>query len=573
MDDETLGILLEAHAEGVDAIKDVSEAIHDLETRMLQLIVVTAGVMEATLANSAAMRESADSTDKAGRSAGGAGIGVGFLGTAFLQLGLGAQVALISIGLLAGPLAPFGAVVFGITAAILGMTIGILGAAAAVAIAVAPFAIFLGLMVMLSNLNFANQQQAIKDQITSLTQAKDVLVSTGDWTKQNQADFVAQTAALNAQLLALEDPLQSVKDGFSQMAATLGTAAAPSVKIMADAFAGLLPGITAAGVAIIHWFQAQLPDALKLLTPAIHAMGGAADVMAVSWTRFFLQMEERIPALGPIATQGLSVITGAFEGLLNNLLRLTDWFTKTEPAMAPIAGAGFSAIGQFIQNLASTGANVVNWFIANWPEITLVAKQVWDDIEKGWNGAKPVWDAMLATWGAAKPILQDLATHGDQVHQVIVALGAVALIILSVVGWVALLALGVVDLVIKLMQLVDWITRVGAQGLYWFGQLALAMNPVIQAIESALGWLQALIKFIQDHSNQHINVHVDQVNSVSGPSLNAPGGTQGALPVLDAGGIIPGVRGQPVLMIGHAGEEVIPLGGSRSSGRSKARGR
>jgi len=562
VDEETLEIILAAAAVGIDSIQDVARALREVENRMLQLTVVTAGLMEATLANAAAQEVAKKATnDNADANQKAIPFITGLLNE-FDKAPFLVQVLVVALIAATTVLLPFIEAVVGATVVLTGFTAGLAGLMATVLLALGPFALLGAAFVFLADKAFQSSTQALQDQVTALGVQRDQLIAAGQWGTAQQKAYTEHVAALKVEIAGLKDPMDGFKETLSQISNTIGTAALPVVGQLSDAVAKLAPGITAAGLEALQWFQNRLPAAMKTLEAAAGPVGDAVRRMAVSWGTFFDEVTARFPQIGPVAQKGLDILVGAVDGLLRNLIRLTDWFIKELPTMGPVVGQIFSWIGEHIQDLADIVAHLVDFFINHWPEITKNVQTTWDSIVRGWTQIEPTLKVELPlALQLVAMMFQFMDQHGELTIRMLEALGAT--LVLSIVV-LTLFYTAVVVVTTAVSQLFEWFQRVW-QAIVNFeqliegsligniGKLAGILGAAASAAASLAGWL-GRIPGLADAAAAH-QAHVDwSQGSISGGGGGSAGG-----PMLTfaTGGIVPGPVGAPQLAVVHGGEAVL----------------
>lgn len=148
---------------------------------------------------------------------------------------------------------------------------------------------------------------------------------------------------------------------------------APMARVITTWVATAIPAVTHFGSVIFTWFGERLPavlrgisGVLKDLTPDFEKFGA-----------FLGHIADHVgPQLAPMAEAFSKFAFGAVEGLLTNVVRLSDWFQKELPKLGPIVSQIFGFLGSSIQGVASSWAALTDWVIANWPA-TVKEAQKW----------------------------------------------------------------------------------------------------------------------------------------------------------------------------------------------------
>jgi hypothetical protein len=564
MDKATIDIILKAKQEGLDAIKDMRDALKDLQRQAMETNAIL-GVMALTgFATQNAVTLMADSIGKLGpanqaaaqatqantAAAGPLAAVLGFLGANIgaVLIGLGVLVLL-----LVGPLvlALAGAVV--LTTA---FAAGVVAVAASLALAFMPLAaLSFGVVTLADRLGLVN------------------------------------------------GPMTNLKDSLADMADKWGAKAAPMASQIINWLDSLVPKVQAAGLAVLDWFGQRMPVVMQIAGQAVNTLMGAFQQWAVVVGNFIDTMAgigratSNLPALQQMFAMMLNVGVQAVAGLLSNLVSLSDWFLQRLPQLGPIVGSIFAAMGTGIQDFGKKAGEVVDWFIKNWPEISKQAGQVWavlgpilgdilkkagdfvDWFVKNWPQIrdKAIWvfDQILIGWNTVSPILQYvwpqalgvisvaldiLSKHSDLVKGILILLGAAIVGVIIVLGLVgAAIAFTLIALIWLYDRAGDVMTAFnnaqraiqsfliqvgGIAGAMLLGGLAAAFDTISGAVSRAVGWLETYIGVVR---------RLPGAGSL--PTVGGGGG--GGAFTAQHGGTVPGLPGAPVIIQAHAGEVVL----------------
>jgi hypothetical protein len=384
--------------------------------------------------------------------------------------------------------------------------------------------------------------KATADQLALLNDLQKQVASTA-------YDVVVAQNAVTAAGNAAEPPLQKLQDHLGKVADALGKQAAPMADLLATQLDKVIDPLGRVGSSILSWFGQRLPSILIAFQPFVTALAGPFDRLGQVLSHFFDIALTRSPAFANILGQLANVGVDAIAGLLENLLRLSDWFIDRLPAMAPIVGAVMSTIGSFIQGVGSVAGQVVDWFIANWPKIAEKATWVWSQIMVGWNAVKPMLQAELpAAISAVTQLFGFLQQHSDLVRDALMAIGAIVAVVVG-----ALVGLGVVV--------------VGALA---FLEL---LYEGFQKVNQATSWVcDQLDRFLSLFGKAH---SAAQTPLPGLPGGVAGGGGAGGAGLATGGFALPnsvytvGESGPETLVMGASGGYVVPNAGAGAGPRDR----
>ena len=239
------------------------------------------------------------------------------------------------------------------------------------------------------------------------------------------ATIVLAEALFKAGLAA--DPLAKVIQHLKDMATVLEKQAYPiALKILAwaDQF---IPRIQALGSAVLAWFGQRLPAILSFAAGMTNGMFAALQRLGGIFGSFVDHVLAEQPRFIGAFNLMLNFVIGVVDGLLQNLLRLSDWFMDRLPALGNIAGAGFDKLGRFVQWLGDVMGRFVDWVIANWPKITAVTRYVLDSIAEGIRFAVPMFGILAAAFKFLQPPLSYIRDHLNELRPILLVIGATLL--------------------------------------------------------------------------------------------------------------------------------------------------
>ncbi len=214
-------------------------------------------------------------------------------------------------------------------------------------------------------------QQNLKDFNSQHTGA----LSVGQ--QNQQEDLLLKLAAAqekyNAALAASQSPITNFTGAVMKMVDALGIQAAPMAAMILFWAEKAIPTIESFGRTILTWFGERLPGVLRGIS------GVLRDLMPdfEQFGQFLGHIADHVgPQIAPIAEAFAHLAFGAVEGLITNVVRLSDWFQKELPKLGPIVSQIFGAFGSAIQGVASHWAKLTDWVIVNWPA-TVKEAQAW----------------------------------------------------------------------------------------------------------------------------------------------------------------------------------------------------
>jgi hypothetical protein len=584
MDKATIDIILKAKDEGLDAIKDMRDALKDLQRQAMETNAIL-GVMALTgFATQNATQAIADTIGKLGPANQAAAqatqattAAAGPLAAAMAFLGANIAAVLIGLGVLAlllvGPLvlALVGAIV--LTAA---FAAGVAAVAGSLALAFLPLAaLSFGVVTLADRLGLVN------------------------------------------------GPMTNLKDSLADMADKWGAKAAPMAAQIINWLDSLVPKVQAAGLALLDWFGQRLPVVMQIASQTVNTLMGAFQ----AWGTVVGKFIDTLAGIGPGATNllpqlqsmfamMLNVGVQALAGLLDNMVRLSDWFLQRLPQLGPIVGSIFGAMGSAIQEVAKKAGELVDWFIRNWPEISKQAGQVWsvlgpilgniikaagdavDWFVKNWPKIRDVaiwvWDQIVAGWNVLAPILKAelpialaiiaasldyLSKHTDLVRDILILFGATLAAVAILIVFLAAVIAGILvvlswlyDRMGNVQDAFDRGQRAANNFLITLGRytgdemlrplggidrVGKAFDAIAGPISRAVGWLMTFLVWWAKLPGGPAGAAAQAQAAAASVSVGVGGTFTGGTFTAQHGGMIPGLPGAPVVIQAHAGEVVL----------------
>lgn len=277
----------------------------------------------------------------------------------------------------------------------------------------------------------------------------------------------------------LADPLLGLEQNFSRVADTLGKQALPMALQMIDVLNKMIPAIQSAGQQMLTWFGQQIPGILKVVSDTTHAL---SDEFNRAWpilTGFLNTMIGQLPQFEGFWRQLLNVGVQAIQGLVTNLLALSDWFLNRLPAMAPIVASIMGGIGSAIQGMGSVFGQVVDFFVKNWSAISSAANQAWQSIVAGWNFVAPILGPVAqTTLSELSRLFQYGANNADALRGVMFAVGVVAASLAVILLGLVIAVSNIAGALIVLVQIVQSVAT-------WFDNAAGAVGRFLSLFQQA----------------------------------------------------------------------------------------
>lgn len=213
----------------------------------------------------------------------------------------------------------------------------------------------------------ASAQQTLRQQ--ELAHAQALVAAQAELHKATLKLAEAQLAVSRASGVQTS-AFQGLQDAMGKMTQTWVAAALPALKQINDwLVTKILPVIKDLGLGVIHWFSEVITPTIKAMQPAFAILVDLLKSGGLIFADFVDRMLQRAPALTEVFKQFGERGLDAFQGLLENGLRLVDWFTSNLPTILPIVNEIFGGIGSAIQSSLDGVANFVTWVRVNWPTI------------------------------------------------------------------------------------------------------------------------------------------------------------------------------------------------------------
>lgn len=378
-----------------DAYKDATDAVKD-HTAALRGNMLQTG-WNTTFGEALTAQELAYAKLQMATSAGGGGGGgAGAWGAITALPGVWAQVA-IGIGLAAAALWPFTMLLGSAVVLMTSFAVGAAGFAAIAALVAGVFgAIGAGVLVLGGGggVGAANALTAATEKLQS---AKETLVEFDAahpfptviqaQTREQDVENIAKAQlAYNDALARAQGPVGVLLGQLSTMKDTLSQQAAPLAALITQWVGGAVPGVTQLGQTIMSWFGDRLPGVLAGMSRVIKDL--TPDFIAFG--QYFGGIMDKVgPMLAPMAEAFARLAIQGARGLLDNLLRLSEWFVKELPTLGPKVADIFGQIGRFIQWVASEWATLNDFAINKWPTTVKNVQKDLSDLRDWWDKNGP----------------------------------------------------------------------------------------------------------------------------------------------------------------------------------------
>jgi hypothetical protein len=222
----------------------------------------------------------------------------------------------------------------------------------------------------------AGAAAALQTATDKLTNAQEALVEFDqEHTKQltilqqHQREQLVENIA-NAQqkyndaLTASQGPMAVLLGQLGAMRDAWAQQAAPMAAAITQWAAQGIPAVQQLGSTIMDWFGARLPAVLQGISKVIKDL--APDFNAFG--QYFGGVMDHIgPLIAPIAEGFARLALQGARGLLDNLVKLSDWFVKELPTLGPIMQQIFGKIGDAIQWVAGQWGTLTDFAQNKWP--------------------------------------------------------------------------------------------------------------------------------------------------------------------------------------------------------------
>jgi phage-related protein len=349
-------------------------------------------------------------------------------------------------------------------------------------------------------------------QTLALQQAQQAVTDTQLKLAKSQED-------LNDAMTGASNPLQKLKDHLSSVADQLGAQAVPAATALLGALDKLVDPLAKLGSRAIDFLNAHLD---KILQIAGDAAGGFLDAINKLAPVFgkLVDMVLNNSAFGKLAKDLEGLAVGAIQGLIQNLVRLSNWFLSNLPEAEKIGSAVFGALGAAVQGLGAVFGWVTNQVLA-----LITGHSALTPILKELGGL--ISSTVVPAFQALASHHTQLAAIGQGLILVLKGLGAVFVASIEVAIVLVAAVLKVIDVFLSAeeatQRLADTITRaVGGA----FSALGSTIRGITSDVENAIGAVGRL------------RDHISNIPVVGG-ALHTAG-----IPGFQAGGLVPaGVTG------------------------------
>jgi hypothetical protein len=288
----------------------------------------------------------------------------------FVMLVGSAAVALVSFAVAGAGFVALGAAVAGVFAAI-GAGVLLLGGGGGIGSAAA-----LGT----ATTHLYDAQQALKDfnqlhtgaLTLSQTQQKEDLTL-----KQSRAQQTYTDA-----LTASQGPTGVLIAQLTVMKNTLADQAAPLAAMITLWVGGAIPAITQLGQSVMTWFGDRLPGVLSGVSKIIKDLSPDFQAFGV----YFGGVMDKIgPLLGPVTEAFARLGLEGAKGLLDNLVRLAEWFVANRDKLGKIVSEVFGALGDAIQYIAKHWGELTDLVEKKWPTTVKNAQEALKELHHWWD--------------------------------------------------------------------------------------------------------------------------------------------------------------------------------------------
>lgn len=229
---------------------------------------------------------------------------------------------------------------------------------------------------------------------------------------------------------ATTGPVAKLVSDFQAMTKALEAQAAPLAAIVVLWADKWLPIVGQIGSSIMSWFGERLPGVLQGLSKVIRDL--TPDF--ISFGQYFGTVMDKIgPTLAPIAEAFARLALQGARGLLDNLVRLSDWFLKELPFTGPIVQSIFAKIGDAVQWVASNWASLTDFVEKKWPVTVKNAQDSLRDLSKWWEtnggtiqtftgnvlGLMDAFNKIIGVWVAITNLLNGVGLGPNKFFQAI----------------------------------------------------------------------------------------------------------------------------------------------------------
>lgn len=184
--------------------------------------------------------------------------------------------------------------------------------------------------------------------------------------RESRAQAAVDAANAGAGVMTGGQSVNQLAQNFKDLAAVIGERAVPAARELIGWINGGFATIRNLADGILSWFSDRLPLVLS-------RMGTMLRDLLPNFKDFAKFMGDAFdhvsPQIGPMFELLTRFALGFGEGLISNLMALSDWFQQRLPSYGPVVSQIFSGIGNAVQGLASNFGKLSDWFVKNWPSI------------------------------------------------------------------------------------------------------------------------------------------------------------------------------------------------------------
>jgi hypothetical protein len=214
----------------------------------------------------------------------------------------------------------------------------------------------------------------------------------------------------NDALAAAQGPMGVLIAQLTTMKDAWAVQAEPLAKLITVWVGSAIPAVTQLGSAIMTWFGERLPGVLRGISTVLKDLAPDFE----NFGKFLGGVMDHVgPQIAPLAEALARLALVGVQGLITNLVRLSDWFQKELPGLGPIVAQIFGAMGNFIQGVATNWARLSDWVVANWPKTMKDASAELHKLQDAFNN---IFDPS-GKGGAGDRTLQGLQNIGQTLKQ------------------------------------------------------------------------------------------------------------------------------------------------------------
>lgn len=321
--------------------------------------------------------------------------------------------------------------------------------------------------------------------------------------------------------------------------------AAAKADVAGVAFSGLL--VPLIGIAAV---LAVLTAPLLVLTTTFAVLGGG--LIGLAYVTGYLKDEFALliqhvqfwaNVLGaqaaPLAENFLEALDKLIPVVADLGGSLIQWFAERIPAMLPIFTQIVQVLAAAVLGLASAWGVMVDFFLAHWTAYSNAIGSVFSQIGTGVHFALPLLGLVHEAFVRLGPVIQLIQDHADSLKPLLYVLGGLFVAMAASVMLTVAAILLVVAAIVAVASAISF-------AIAHVHSIADAFWSVVHAAEAAAGAIG------------HVRDQVSNIPVIGGV-LHSVG-----IPGFQAGGVVPGPLGAPMLAMVHGGEVVTPPGRSPS---------